>query len=350
MSFRWTDAEVRAALGMPRGEGIRDAVYSRVSTDSRTVEASDLFVALDGDRFDGHDFVLAALERGAAGAVVSRDVVSDPDPRFYAVPDTLVALGDLARHRRKSLSAKVVGITGSSGKTTTKDLLAEALGGTLSVHQTKGNLNNRIGLPLTILATPAAVDVLVLEMGTNEPGEIGSLTHIAGPHVGVITTVSEAHLEKLGSLRGVMEEKLDLLKGLPADGLAVVGDEPPELEIEARALVPSVVVSGWSGRALPENRPESPVVGDNGCFRFRWRGEKVELSLPGRHSVTNALLALAVAEALGVPPGDAARGVGSVKPGGMRGEVRSLGGLTLLVDCYNANPQSLRAALELLST
>ncbi len=350
MSFRWTDSEVRAALGLAgRGEG-RDVEYTRISTDSRTVKASDLFVALSGDQFDGHDFALDALERGAAGAVVSEDVVSNEDRRFYTVPDTLVALGNLAHHRRKRLSSRVVGITGSAGKTTTKDLLGEVLRGTFSVHQTQGNFNNRIGLPLTLLATPSEVDVLVLEMGTNEPGEIRALTGIAEPYVGVITTVSEAHLEKLGSIEGVMEEKLDLIRGLPRNGLAVVGDEPPALESGARALFPEVVVSGWSDRVRPEDRPEAPVASDDGCYRFQWRGEEVKLSLPGRHSVTNALLALAVAEALGVPAGDAARRIGSVEPGSMRSEIRSVGDLTLLVDCYNANPQSLRAALELLST
>ena len=350
MSFHWTDREVREALGLPCETGRSDVVFSGISTDSRKVAPGELFLALIGERFDGTDFVSDALARGASGAVVSRDVVTEEEIFLYSVPDTLQALGTLAHHRRAALDAKVVGITGSSGKTSTKDLLTETLRGTFRVHGTQGNLNNRIGLPLTLLAAPAEAEVLVLEMGTNEPGEIGALTEVAGPQVGVITTVSETHLEKLGSLEGVLEEKLDLFRGLPSDGLAFVGDEPPILEERARELFENLIVTGWSPGVEGNHRPDDPSMGDGGCYGFRWRGESVQLRVPGRHSVQNALLALAVANALGVPERDAARRVGEVGPGGMRSEVRTLGSLTLLVDCYNANPQSLRAALDLLAT
>jgi UDP-N-acetylmuramoyl-tripeptide--D-alanyl-D-alanine ligase len=288
------------------------------------------------------------VERGATGAVVASEEGAQ-GAELYLVDDTLEALGSLARHRRAALTARVVGITGSSGKTTTKDLLAEALAGTYQVHGTPGNFNNLIGLPLTLLSAPDQTEALVLEMGTNEPGEIRALTAMAEPNIGVITTVSETHLEKLGSLEGVFDEKLDLIRGLPENGTAVVGDEPPELAERAGGLVSRLLVAGWSGRVVPEHRPETPSVSRDGCFRFRWRGEQVELSMPGRHSVQNALLALAVADVLGVPAADAARRIGGLAPKGMRNEVRAVGDLTLLVDCYNANPQSLRAALELLT-
>ncbi len=350
MSLMWTDREIRKALGLPLQGSDSDVAYTRISTDSRSVEAGDLFLALGGDRFDGHDFVSDALARGAAGAVVSRGIDAEEKTPLYLVSDTLQALGDLAHHRRMALDAKVVCITGSSGKTSTKDLLTETLQGSLRVHSTLGNLNNRIGLPLTLLAAPAEAEALVLEIGTNEPGEIRALTEVADPQIGVITTVSETHLEKLGSLGGVLEEKLDLLRGLPEDGVAVVGDEPPMLEERAKEVAPNLLVTGWSERARPENRPEDPGVTDNGCYHFLWRGEPVQLRVPGRHSVENALLALAVADALGVPARDAARRVGKVQAGGMRSEIRTLGTLTLIVDCYNANPQSLRAALDLLAT
>jgi len=350
MSFLWTELEVREALGLNPLDSGSDVAYTRISTDSRKVESGDLFLALSGERFDGHEFVLDALARGAGGAVVSREVDMEENTRLYPVSDTLQALGDLAHHRRKALDARVVGITGSSGKTSAKDLLKETLQGSFLVHATEGNLNNRIGLPLTLLAAPAEAEALVLEMGTNEPGEIRALTEVAGPQIGVITTVSETHLEKLGSLDGVLEEKLDLLRGLPGDGVAVVGDEPPILEERAREVFGNLVVTGWSRRVKPEHRPQDPGVTDKGCYRFLWRGEPVELRMPGRHSVQNALLALAVADALGVPARDAARRIGNVEAGGMRSEIRTLGSLTLLVDCYNANPQSLRAALDLLAT
>jgi UDP-N-acetylmuramoyl-tripeptide--D-alanyl-D-alanine ligase len=187
-------------------------------------------------------------------------------------------------------------------------------------------------------------------MGTNEPGEIRALAEVAQPHFGIITTVSETHLEKLGSLEGVLEEKLDLFRGLLPGGGAWVGDEPPLLAERARQVVPEVRVAGWSDRAPSDLRPSEPEVTERGCYRFRWNRETVQMRLPGRHSVQNALLALAVARELGVPAKNAARRVGRVQGGGMRSEIRLLGTLTLLVDCYNANPQSVRAALDLLST
>jgi UDP-N-acetylmuramoyl-tripeptide--D-alanyl-D-alanine ligase len=354
MSFLWTDREVRIALGLSPDHALEGVTYSGICTDSRSVEEGSLFVAMAGERFDGHDFVAGALARGAAGAVVSREVGQEATSPMYRVPDTLEALGSLARHRREALKATVVGITGSSGKTTTKNFLQEALAGSFRVHATAGNLNNRIGLPLSVLGAPSDSQVLVLEMGTNEPGEIGSLAAIARPHVGVITTVSETHLEKLGSLEGILNEKLDLFRALPPEGLAVVGDDPPALEEWARPVVERIgtqlLVAGWSHRAPPELRPREPEMTEGGRFRFLWEGERVHLQIPGRHSAQNALIALVVARALGAPSRDAARGVGAVRPANMRSEIRELGSLTLLVDCYNANPQSVRAALDLLAS
>ncbi len=346
--FRWTHRDVQEALGTRGGEEDLSTTYTGVSTDSRALTAGDLFVALVGDRFDGHRFVRAATERGARGVVVSRPVEVPPSIRTYEVADTLVALGALARYRRRRHSARVVGITGSSGKTTTKELTRAALSGRHRVHATAGNLNNRIGLPLTILSCPDEVDVLVLEMGTNEPGEIAALTAIAEPGIGVVTTVSEAHLEKLASREGVFREKLALLEGLPADGRAVVGDDPPDLPPRARALRPDVLVAGWTDGADPDLRPVDPAPEADGCYRFRWRGHPVRLSIPGRHSVVDALLALTVSSLLDVPPEAAAREVSGVAPTGMRGESLTLGEVRVIMDCYNANPHSVRAALDLL--
>ncbi len=350
MSFQWSDAEVRQALGLNPDRGVRDLVFASVCTDSRNVQAGDLFVALEGEHFDGHGFVAEALGRGAAGAVVSKSVNVDESARLYPVDDTLMAFGALARHRLEALDARVVAITGSAGKTMTKDFLRQTLAGSLRVHATPGNLNNRVGLPRTVLATPPGTRVLVLEMGTNEPGEIEALTRIARPEMGIITTVGESHLEKLGSFEGVLEEKLDLLRGLGRDGLAIVGDEPPVLADRARELVERVLVAGESDRADEGLRPAEEEVTERGCYRFLWRGQPVRLQVPGSHAVRNALLALAAAEALGVPPEKAARRIGQTRPGSMRSEVRLLGSLTVLVDCYNASPQSVRAALDLLVT
>jgi UDP-N-acetylmuramoyl-tripeptide--D-alanyl-D-alanine ligase len=347
-AFAWRDAEVRRALGLRAERGLDDVGYERVTTDSRAARPGDLFVALVGDRFDGHDFVADAVAAGASGVIVSREVAGTERTTLYPVADTLAALGGLAAHRRRALAAVVVGITGSSGKTSTKELTRAALAPARRVHATEGNLNNRIGLPLTLLSAPADAEVVVAEMGTNEPGEIAALAAIAEPDVGVVTTVAESHLEGLGSLAGVMDEKLDLLRGLAGGGRAVVGDVPPELPARARALVPDARVAGWSELADADLRPREVDVDAWGHHTFAWRGARVRLGVAGRHAVQNALLALAVADLLGVEPAPAATGVAGVRAGKLRGEVRRMGGLTLLVDCYNANPQSTRAALDLL--
>ena len=348
-AFVWTDREVRRAL---RGrEGPTEGTYGRVSTDSRAIGSGDLFVALVGDRFDGHDFLTAVAAAGAGGAVVleaHRESAARLGLTAYGVSDTLVALGDLARHRRRALEAAVVGITGSSGKTTTKEFARGALAGTLRTHATTGNLNNRIGLPRTLLDAPTETQAVLLEMGTSLPGEISTLAHIAEPGIGVVTTVGEAHLEGLGSLRGVLEEKVSLLSALPSDGVGIVGDEPESLATAARRSGRGIRVAGWSARADTDLRPLDVQMDESGCYGWSWRGEAVHLRVPGRVAVTDALLALAVSEELGVPAQEAARGVSRVTPLGMRGQVRKVGELTVLVDCYNANPQSMVTALEVL--
>ena len=341
----WTDRDVREALGL--GGGAESVTYTGVSTDSRQIEAGQLYVALVGESFDGHDFVADALAKGARGAVVSRRDAS-VDGRAYRVDDTLVALGALAAHRRRTLRAPVVAITGSSGKTTTTDLTAAAIGSVKRVHATRGNRNNRIGMPLTLLAAPADAEAIVLEMGTNEPGEIRTLAQIARPDIGVVTTVGEAHLEKLGSFEGVLDEKLDLLRGLASGGRCVVGDEPAALATRAREICPRLRVAGWTERADAALRPDHARADDAGRYTFEWRGVSVSVPVVGRHAAADAMLALAIADLLGVSPVDAARGIGQAGTQALRGELRRVGGLTLIVDCYNANPQSARAALDVL--
>ena len=271
-AFLWTDAQVRCALGLAaeRRGGLAD--FTGVSTDSRKVRPGDLYVALMGEKFDGHDFVAGALAAGARGAVVSRSVATSADAPVYLVADTLVALGRLGVHRRSALTVPVIGITGSSGKTATKDFTRGALASVKIVHATTGNLNNRIGAPMTLLGTPAEVDVVVVEMGTDEPGEICTLAEIVRPDIGVVTTVGESHLEKLGSVERVLEEKLDLVRGLPADGGAVVGDTPPALPERTRALHPQTRVAGWTELADPDLRPQDVEVAPDGAHRFAWRG------------------------------------------------------------------------------
>lgn len=345
-SFSWSDASVRRALGLPGGDPAR--LYEDISTDTRTLGPGDVFVALVGARFDGHAFVEQAVAGGCAAVVSHRHLDSCAVP-VYRVPDTLTALGDLALHRRAQAKIPVVGITGSSGKTTVKDMTVSALSRSYDVHGTRGNENNRVGVPLTILSMPELTTALVLEMGTGEPGEIAELARIARPTVGVVTTVSETHIERLGDLRGVLAEKLDLIRALGPAGTAIVGDSPAELVDGARALRPGAAVCGSTDRADPGLRPVEAYQRANGTCGFHWRDRSVTLRIPGGHNIDNAMLALAVARVLDVPAEEAAAGVSSVWPGAMRGEVRKLGGLTLLVDCYNANAAGVVAAVSALA-
>jgi UDP-N-acetylmuramoyl-tripeptide--D-alanyl-D-alanine ligase len=227
-------------------------------------------------------------------------------------------------------------------------MTAAALASARRVHATSGNRNNRIGMPMTLLATPSDAEAVVLELGTNEPGEIRALAQIARPDLGVITTIGESHLEKLGSVEGVLEEKLDLLRYLSVGGRCVVGDEPDVLSSRARALCSTVRVAGWSERADADLRPDSAGVDVFGRYEFHWKGVKVVAPMAGRHAVSNALIALAIADLLGVAPRDAARGLATTRTGSLRGEIRRIGDLTVIVDCYNANPQSVRASLDVL--
>jgi len=342
MAARFTAPEVRQVLGLPAGEPASD--FSSISTDTRDLQPGALFVALRGDRFDGAEFVDLAERLGAAGAVVSAgsDHAQVGFPVF-TVADTTTALGDLARHYRRRCGARVVGVTGSSGKTTVKEMLAHALGSEKRVHSTRGNLNNQVGLPLSILAAEEDTDVWVLELGTSEPGEIGRLTSIAEPDDAVITTVGPAHLEGLGDVSGVLEEKLDLLRGASASGCAVVGELPEELPKRAREVRHDVVTAGLGSGS--EFRPSEWTVGpEQACFTLA--GLDYSVPVGGEHHLRDALIAAATATGLGVSPAGVARGLAEYRPVGLRGALIQLERLTVVADCYNANPESFAAAIR----
>lgn len=355
-NFRWTDAEVRRALGLaPAGDAATGLSFGRVWTDTRTVQPGDLFVALRGERFDAHAFLAQAAAAGATAALVSR-VPDDAPARltYYRVENTLTALGRLASHRRRALTARVAGVAGSNGKTTTKELIRAALGVRYRVHATEGNLNNQVGVPLTLLAAPQDAEVVVVEMGTNEPGEIALLTAIVEPDAGLVTSIGEEHLEKLGDLAGVLREESELLARLGPEAVGLVAEEPAALAERARALLPPerLRVAGLSAQAdlRPDGGAEGIEVLPDGSTRWAWRGVPVHLPLPGRFNVRNALLALGLAEIWGVPAAEAVAGVGRVTLPALRGEWRRIGGIRVLADCYNSNPPSLAAAVDLLAT
>jgi len=352
--FRWTGDEVERALGT--GSGGEGAVeYTAVSTDTRKIEPGSLFVALKGESFDAHGFLAQAFEAGAAAAVVSRIPHDAPaDRRYYVVDDTLHALGRLGRHRRRAHGAKVVAVAGSNGKTTTKDLLRAALSPRYRVHATTGNLNNQVGVPLTLLAAPEDAEVLVVETGTNEPGEIELLGAIVEPDAAVITSIGEEHLEGLGSVEGVLEEELSILRHLRPGGVAVVAEEPEELPGRAAQVVGRVRlrVAGFGEAAdvRPEGGNEGVEVLPGGATRWTFRGVTVDLPLPGMHNVRNALVALGVSTELGVSIEESAKAIAAMPAPKMRSEWMRVGTLDVLADCYNANPPSTRAALELLAS
>ena len=319
-------------------------MYRGVSTDTRRLSPGELFVALRGERFDGADFVSAAAEAGAAGAVVEREPRDVPsDFELFVVDDALIALGRLARARRRELGPAVVAITGTTGKTTTKALLAAVL--SERAFSSPGNYNNLVGAPLSLLEAPAEKEIWVLELASNQRGEIEKLGRITEPDHGVITSVSEGHLEGLGNLSGVLDEKLSLLDAVRPGGRVLVAEDPPELVEAARARYPGVLSVGFGAEA-DERAEECSVTADG--VRWTWRGVDFRLPGYGVHLVHDALFAVAMAGSLGVEPGEAAARLSGAAIPPMRGEVRRLGELTLLVDCYNANPSSFRAGLDAL--
>lgn len=338
--MQWTDREVRAALELA-GAGEGDIVYTGVSTDSRAIAAGNLFVALVGERFDGHQYLGEALQAGAAGAVVRRGTAAPAGLRCHEVPDTLVAYGQLARHRRRRLPGPVVAITGSNGKTSTKELLAAALRTRYRTHATRLNLNNLVGVPQTILEAPGDVEALVVEAGANQPGEIARYRAIIEPSITVITNVAPAHLEGFGSLEGVLAEKLALARDVP---VAVVGTEPPALAEGARRLAARVVTAGLTGADVA---PERVEVGAGGQAAVTATGRRFTLTLRGLHQAANAMLAWAVALELGLDLDAVAAALARCTVPGGRGDLRQLGGLTILDDSYNANPASFRATIDL---
>ena len=336
-----------------RAEALPPRPVSRVATDTRQLQAGDLFVALKGDRFDAQNHLAAA--RDAAAAIVSR-VPPDtpPDLPLIVVADTRRALGDLARHHRRSLTkTKVVAVAGSNGKTTTKNLIHAALRGSLRGTVSPASFNNDVGVPLTLLPVDPADDYVIVEVGTNAPGEVANLAAICEPDVAVITAIGEEHLEGLGDLDGVRRENAAICKSIRPDGTLVLCQDDPEL---ARACV-------WEGERIGFGMQTPAEAGEPGerlvardvrvtldGTTFMVDGRRVRVPLIGRHHATNALVALAVARALGVPDGAAVAGLAEADVPPMRMQRRNVGdGVTLLDDAYNANPASVRAALDTLA-
>jgi UDP-N-acetylmuramoyl-tripeptide--D-alanyl-D-alanine ligase len=327
-------------------------VATGVSVNSRQVEPGDLFVALPGERSDGHRYVPDALARGAAGAVVRRGGVRDPvGGPVVEVDDPGRALRALAADERSLLSATVVGITGSTGKTSTKDLSAAVLRRRFRVSASPASFNNEVGLPLTVLRADPEVEVLVCEMGSRGRGHIRLLCEVARPHIGVITNIGVAHLELFGSREALRDAKAELPEALPPDGTAVLNaDDPVARTFAERTPARTVVLYGTSPEAQVRATSVrlAPRTG-RACFELLTPAgsARVELAVPGEHMVPNALAAAAVGWVLGVSPDDIALGLETATVSSGRMEVAvGPGGVRVVDDSYNANPTSMAAALK----
>jgi UDP-N-acetylmuramoyl-tripeptide--D-alanyl-D-alanine ligase len=334
----WTAARVRAALDLAQAKD-DEVAFTAVLTDSRALAPGALFVALVGDRFDGHDYLEAAAAAGATGAVVRRRTRVPPGLLAFEVPDTLEAFGRLARARRRELSGPVVAITGTNGKTSTKEMLAAVLGTRYRVYATRANLNNLVGVPLTILEAPPETEALVVEAGANLPGEIPRYRTIIEPSLTIVTNAVEGHLEGFGSLAGVITEKLVLTRDVP---LAIVGTQPPALAEGARRLARAVRTAGLESADLTPDRVE---LGSDARPTLTFGAARFTLAARGLHQADNATRVWAVVEALDLDREAAARALERFALPAGRGELLQQGGLTILNDCYNANPQSFRAAI-----
>jgi UDP-N-acetylmuramoyl-tripeptide--D-alanyl-D-alanine ligase len=335
---RFSDGWVRQALGMT---GAADAGYGSIVIDTRHVTDGALFVAVKGERFDGHDFLVGARDAGAIGAVVRRGTAPVEGLVLYQVADTVHALGDLAASHRDSFAGPVIAITGQNGKTSTKEMTAATLGTRWRTHKTRANDNNLVGVPLTILGAPVDAEALVVEAGANLPGEIPRYQEIIRPSVAFVLNAGAGHLEGFGSVAGVMREKLSLSRNAP---LAIVGVQPAELPDGARALAKRVITAGLAGADVV---PEQLSTSADGRPVLTIDGRTFTLAARGRHQAGNAMFAWALARELGLDLDAVATALEQFTVPGGRGELSQHGGLTIVNDGYNANPQSFATAIAL---
>jgi UDP-N-acetylmuramoyl-tripeptide--D-alanyl-D-alanine ligase len=326
--------------------GLQASLCTGWSVDTRTLSPGDLFFALRGPNHDGHAYVAAALEKGAAAVVVERHM---PGANVLVVEDSLVALQKLATWARGNWGGRIVGVTGSAGKTTVKDAIAHLLAVELPVGKTVGNLNNHVGVPLSILRLPDESRVGVLEMGMNHAGEIRALAAIAKPDIGVVTNVGYAHVEAFDSIDGVALAKRELIEALdPQTGVAVLNADDPRV-LRFREVHPGRAITfGLSDEA--EVRATDLAFRPDGTFFHLDGADGIDFytTLAGRHGVLNLLAAIAVARAFEIPPEHLRDAVASFTIGKMRGERLEHNGAIVWNDCYNSNPEAVEAMLEVL--
>jgi UDP-N-acetylmuramoyl-tripeptide--D-alanyl-D-alanine ligase len=329
-------------------EPCRNLRATGVSIDSRTTKAGDCFFAIAGSNFDGHDFVSQAFDKGAVCAVLERepDSLGCAGRCILTVQDTVKALGDIARQYRQRAGFKVVAVTGSAGKTTARQIIHHVLSGRFRVSQSPKSFNNNIGVPLTLLAADPNDQIVVAEIGSNHPGEIAQLTRIALPDIAVITNVYPAHLAGFGDLQTIIEEKSSVSEGLPPGGTLIINGDSPGLLAACRNSSANLLTFGTSDNC--DHRAENIKL-EGLTSRFSIDGKPVHLPLAGSGNVENALAAWAVCSQFGLKIGDFIQALRSLKPVSMRAQVIQVGTLTVLDDCYNANPASMKNAIEILT-
>lgn len=325
------------------------AEVKNISIDSRTVEKGDLYIAIQGENFDGHDFSKSAVENGAAAVMCHKEI--DCDCPKIIVEDTQKAFLSLAEWYRESLGTFVVGLTGSVGKTTTKEMIAAVLGSEKKTLKTEGNLNNSIGVPRTLMCLDESVEAAVVEMGMDGKGQISVLTNCVKPDAAVITNIGVSHMENLGSREGILAAKMEIVEGLKQDGKLFLNSDDPYL-MSVQLDSHEIVYFGINNSACKYKAENIEAKGAVTEFDICWDDSVQHIALPaiGRHNVYNALAAFAVGCEYGVNPENAAKGLSGYTPSGMRQRLRTAGGITFIEDCYNASPDSVRAAINTLSS
>jgi UDP-N-acetylmuramoyl-tripeptide--D-alanyl-D-alanine ligase len=352
---RLTAAQILEATGGTLLRGGADTYVSGIAIDSRKVGPGYLFIPLKGERCDGHDFIPGAFEGGAQAALTKRGTedihaASQEGKVLIKVDSTLKALQDIAAYYRKRFSIPFVGITGSVGKTSTKDMVASALGAVYNVLKNEGNLNNEIGVPLTILRLEESHQAAVVEMGMSGFGEIRTLTGIVKPKVGIITNIGISHIEKLGTRQNILKAKLELLEGLQPDGLLILNADDVMLS-GVKDLLDVRTVSYGLEDGADYQAYNVRSRGENGIdfgILIGGRDYSVHLPVPGIHNVYNALAALAAGRELGVDVQDLINGIAAYSPESMRLNIVRENGITVINDAYNASPQSVKAAIDVL--
>jgi len=331
-----------------------DGAATGYSIDSRTIQPGELFFAVKGEKMDGHEFVPQAIEKGALAAVVSRHCQSrlPSDLPLVAVDDTLLALQTLATCVRRLWGKPLVGVTGSAGKTTTKEAIAHVLATRLKVHKSEGNFNNHFGLPLMLLKVQPEHDIAVIEMGMSHAGEIAALARICQPHVGVVTNVAPVHLEFFDSLAAIARAKYELIESLPAEGTAVLNADDEYVSQFGRGFRGKVVSYGMSPSATVRAEAVESLGEQGSAFDIVAGQEREHAVLPlvGSHNILNGLAAVAVARDHGFTLSEATAPLSTLSAADKRGQVVRLGNITVINDCYNSNPKALAAMVDALST